>query len=230
MNTASAKQSVFVNTPCHENYDQMIPTYGGKFCELCNHIVTDFTGWKQEDIIYYLQSRGTEQVCGRLRNSQLGNDSQQRSWITGMKISFVAVAALFLSRTEAKAQSKVAVNVQPQPNVISDSVVLLLRGEVKCDKRAVYNAKIIAINANGDTIASGDAVNGRFEIHVPVAYPQEAFTIVVSAPGYKVFTLKNYVSSAGNVIGVDMERIKRRKNWRHPFRKQHYATVGCISF
>jgi len=230
MNTAPATQPVFVNTPCHENYDKMIPASGGKFCESCRHVVIDFTGWKQEDIVLYLKSRGSEQVCGRLRNSQAASAQPENRWLFSLKISVLTAIALLFAKPEAKAQSKPTEDVAPQPNVYSDSVVLIVRGEVKSNNHPVSNAKVIAINADGDTIAGSDVVDGKFEMRVPVAFPKEAFTIVASAPQYKVFTLKNYVSSAGNVIGIDMERLRKKRNLRHPFRKHHYATVGCVSF
>lgn len=226
---APAPQPVFVQQPCHEDYHAMNTVPGGKFCGACQHVVTDFTGWKQEEIVLYLRSRGSERSCGRFLGSQLGATKAKRSLLTAIKVSVLAALALFLSKGEAKAQQTTAPVAAPGPNVFSDSVVLLVRGEVKSGNRTVRGANVIAINQNGDTIAESKVSSGRFELNVPIGYPQEPFTIVASAPGFKVFTLKNYVSSAGNVIGIEMEAVKKKKR-RYFSRRPHYTTVGCPSF
>jgi hypothetical protein len=73
-------------------------------------------------------------------------------------------------------------------------------------------------------IAKGYSYSGKFELHVPVAYPKQAFTIVVTAKGYRKEVIENYVSAAGNVLGIELQRMLFGKP------SKGYVTVGCPSF
>ncbi len=61
--------SIKIPKKCNQSWDNMSPTIGGKFCSTCNLEVIDFTDWKTEDIISYVQ-RSTGKVCGRLSSTQ----------------------------------------------------------------------------------------------------------------------------------------------------------------
>jgi hypothetical protein len=55
--------------PCHESWDAMTPTEGGRHCAACQKTVVDFT-WKTDaEILAYLASSSSE-TCGRLWTDQ----------------------------------------------------------------------------------------------------------------------------------------------------------------
>lgn len=219
MKTATAPQPVFVHQPCSENYDAMKPVHGGKFCGTCVHVVKDFTDWNQQDIVDFLKAQNGK-VCGRFSHEQLGQ--RKSKWTTALKVSVLAALSLWFSKTEMKAQAQT--DVAPTTKTVSDSVVLLVRGEISSNGKKVYRSKIEARDSSGNVMATARSYDGKFELNVPVASPKQAFTIVVTSKGYKDEVIENYVSSAGNVLGIDMQRRLFGKPSRG------YVTVGCPSF
>lgn len=220
MRTATPPQPIYVRQPCAENYDAMNSVEGGKFCGSCQHVVHDFTDWKQEDIVQFLKAQNGK-VCGHFRNEQLG--TPRKPWFTALKVSVLAAVALWFSNNELKAQ-KTQTDVVSTSNTVSDSVVVLLRGEIKSDGKKVYRSTVEARDSSGNVIATARSYDGRFELHVPVGYPKQPFTIVVTSQGYRDEVIVNYISAAGNVLAIDMTRRLFGKPSK-PFR-----TVGCPSF
>jgi hypothetical protein len=220
MKTAPAPQPVFVRQPCSENYDRMNSVHDGKFCNSCQHVVKDFTEMSNREIVEYLHSKN-EKVCGRFSNEQLHMPSKK--WTSALKVSVLAALALWFSKTDMKAQAKT--EVAPNTTTVSDSVVLLVRGEIRSDEgKTIYRSRIEARDSSGNVIAKGYSYSGKFELHVPVAYPKQAFTIVVTAKGYRKEVIENYVSAAGNVLGIELQRMLFGKP------SKGYVTVGCPSF
>lgn len=60
-----------IQTPCHENWEQMRPDRQGKFCESCTKKVIDFSRMPDFSIVQYLEGNKQEQVCGRFTRDQL---------------------------------------------------------------------------------------------------------------------------------------------------------------
>lgn len=220
MRTATAPQPIQVKNPCSENYDAMSSVQGGKFCGSCQHVVKDFTGMSNQEIVSYLQSHSGK-ICGMFDNAQLA--SPRSKWSTAIKVSVLAALALWFSKTDLKAQKSTS-DATPNTIAVSDSVVLLVRGEIKSEGKTVYRSTIEARDSAGNVIATTNSYSGRFELHVPVAYPKQAFTIVVTSKGYRNEVIENYVSAAGNVIAIDMTRRLFGKP------SKPYRTVGCPSF
>lgn len=215
-------QDLFIKSPCFENYDAMANNSAGKFCEKCSHAVQDFTGWEKEDIVVYLKSRGEERTCGRFDSRAI--TSSRSSFWKSMKYSVAAAVAFLFFRNDVKAQSEIQTPVQSLSKTISDSVVIIVRGEVRCDTNEVRDGRVIALNTSGDTIAETSVMDGRFELHVPAGNKWEQFTLVASAPGYKPITLPGYVSSGRNIVLIELEKSPA------PRKAIRYVSLGCPSF
>lgn len=220
MNTAPALQPIFVHQPCRENYDEMTSVHGGKFCSSCEHVVQDFTAMSNQQIIDVLQSQKGK-VCGMFNNEQLAPN--RKRWTSVIKVSVLAAVALWFSRGDLKAQ-KTQTDVVQNTNTVSDSVVLLVRGEIKSNGKTVYRSTVEARDSSGNVIATARSYKGKFELHVPVAYPKQPFTIVVTSKGYRNEVIEDYVSAAGNVLGIEMNRRLFGKP------SKPYRTIGCPSF
>lgn len=219
MKTASAPQPIFVKQPCSENYDAMTSVSNGKFCNSCKHVVQDFTEMSNQQIIDVLQVHNGK-VCGMFNDEQLA--PSRKRWTTVLKVSVLAALALWFSKSDLKAQK--TQTVVQNTNTVSDSVVVLVRGQIKSEGKTVYRSTIEARDSSGNVIATARSYNGKFELHVPVAYPKQPFTIVVTSKGYRNEVIENYVSAAGNVLGIEMNRRLFGKP------SQPYRTIGCPSF
>ncbi len=61
-----------IPTPCHQDWNAMIPNVQGRHCNACVKTVIDFTAMTDDEIKYFfLNKKKEEKVCGRFRNEQL---------------------------------------------------------------------------------------------------------------------------------------------------------------
>ncbi|GAB2813198.1 hypothetical protein [Ferruginibacter profundus] len=63
--------TISIPTPCHEDWDAMIPDAQGRHCNACVKTVVDFTNMSDEEVKYFFLNKKEEKVCGRFRNEQL---------------------------------------------------------------------------------------------------------------------------------------------------------------
>ena len=64
---------VQINTPCHENWQNMKPAEQGRFCGSCQKTVVDFTNMTDEELLIWVTRSGKD-TCGRFNNDQLQRD------------------------------------------------------------------------------------------------------------------------------------------------------------
>jgi hypothetical protein len=62
--------SLYIPTPCHEDWNKMTPTQQGKFCASCNKQVVDFSLMSDNQILNFL-SHQSGKLCGRFDAEQL---------------------------------------------------------------------------------------------------------------------------------------------------------------
>ena len=63
--------NISIPTPCHEDWEAMIPNEKGRHCNSCVKTVVDFTTMSDEEIKNFFLNRKEEKVCGRFRTEQL---------------------------------------------------------------------------------------------------------------------------------------------------------------
>ncbi len=123
------QNNISIPKPCHENWEAMLPEEQGRHCLSCCKTVIDFSTWDNESIIFYLQNKNGERVCGRFNAEQVtpGPLPAQQDLIQGVlrsampllrKIAAVIVLCFGLGYTQEaqaqKLQGKVKVT-QQQP-------------------------------------------------------------------------------------------------------------------
>lgn len=59
-------------SPCNQNFNKMKKQGDGRYCASCEKVVVDFTKMSNKQLTDYLESRKSENICGRLKNVQLG--------------------------------------------------------------------------------------------------------------------------------------------------------------
>lgn len=67
----NSKISIKIQSPCHENWDQMNDIEKGKHCLACKKNVMDFSTMSDAEIITYIEKNKEQEMCGRFNNSQL---------------------------------------------------------------------------------------------------------------------------------------------------------------
>jgi hypothetical protein len=75
--------SIQIPTPCAQPWNNMTPSGDGRHCSACNIVVVDFTEMTVEEIKHYFQDNCGPKICGRFRESQLG-ESENRNYFQKM--------------------------------------------------------------------------------------------------------------------------------------------------
>ncbi len=68
---ASNNLIITIPEPCHENWNNMHPDEKGRFCNSCQKSVYDFSNKTNDEILYVLNEKKAEKVCGRFRVAQV---------------------------------------------------------------------------------------------------------------------------------------------------------------
>lgn len=74
-----------INKPCPINWESMSPVEKGRFCNICNKTVHDFTNLAEEDIIKEVKIQ--PDICGIIKDSHT-NNNQQYDFINSLFLKF----------------------------------------------------------------------------------------------------------------------------------------------
>jgi hypothetical protein len=70
-NMQTTTYSLHIPKPCHQGWQKMQPSDGGRYCNHCSKTVVDFTQMSDEAIQQYFIQRQSEGVCGHFKTTQL---------------------------------------------------------------------------------------------------------------------------------------------------------------
>jgi hypothetical protein len=91
---------ISIPKPCSQNWNEMTPSGNGRFCNNCQHTVTDFTGWSDAALYEFLAKNRTEKVCGRLHKNQLLHPINAplpnrtiNKWLAGLGFTIILAGA-----------------------------------------------------------------------------------------------------------------------------------------
>ncbi len=108
--------SLYIPTPCHEDWNTMTPTQQGKFCSNCNKQVVDFSLMSDNQVLNFL-SHQSGKLCGRFDAEQLQRPlietkiKKKKSWWMALTMPL-----LFLfDRGEAQENNYVKVDTTVSP-------------------------------------------------------------------------------------------------------------------
>lgn len=133
---------ITIPSPCHENWNEMVPEEKGRFCSVCSKVVKDFTNSSNKEILDILES-SEEKICGNFKQAQL-NKNLHYSYINAL---FAKFAVGFVITTAGIITIK-AQNCEAKKDSIKEKNV---KGEVLVSK----DLKIIPIKDNNQIILGG---------------------------------------------------------------------------
>lgn len=85
---------IYIQEPCHENWNKMTSEEQGRFCHSCSKTVTDFSVMTDSEILKYL-SAAKGNTCGRFASDQIAREIHQPA--TAAKKTFWAyLLSMFL--------------------------------------------------------------------------------------------------------------------------------------
>lgn len=90
--------------PCPNSWSLMHPADGGRHCKGCDHLVVDFRGKSNEEILQVLRSNA--KTCGHFSPDQLAHHPlENRSWFYRLKYGAAVMLALIGFQMKPLAQT-----------------------------------------------------------------------------------------------------------------------------
>lgn len=87
-------KTIEIKLPCHEKWQNMESCQSGKFCHVCDKTVHDFTKWKTNDVIEFIENNPSS--CGRFNAEQLHSPAHNK-WASKSKwLGYAAVLVVFI--------------------------------------------------------------------------------------------------------------------------------------
>lgn len=101
------KFSLAIQSPCHENFNSMIPNAEGAFCKSCAKNVIDLSSKTNSEVARIIGKSKDKQLCVRLNSSQLNETFDYETAPKNNSLKYaVAVAASVLLTTNVAAQEQ----------------------------------------------------------------------------------------------------------------------------
>ena len=189
----AGKTKITIPKPCQENWLEMTPLEQGRFCQLCQKNVFDFTTASDREILEAYNK--DQQLCGRFTTSQLNRDLHIRKEKSSIWVAATSAIVSFIGLGTNEVQSQETIKVEQTDKKILNEPELdeiLVKGEifgkipdvlitVKNKKNVIYtdeNGKFsIKINKNDTLVFSKkdyltvehtfDSERGHFEVYLP---------------------------------------------------------------
>lgn len=137
------KPQITIPEPCHEKWNTMTEAEKGRHCDVCDKVVKDFTGMKNEEIVAVITS-AEENVCGRFHVDQVkpSGFSQMISmaWkrLVWGKILLPAMSVLGLG---VFSKAAVAQKTMGKVAIMGDTVVMPSEMQKKTIRFMVYQSE-----------------------------------------------------------------------------------------
>lgn len=156
---------ISIPSPCHENWDGMIPNEKGRFCASCQKTVHDFTNLSDREIASVLKN--SKNACGRFRTTQLDRElvipkEKSSLWIAASAavISFLTIGNNVVS---AQTPAKTEQHSRETDVIIGDTIALapinrIVKGIVSENGNPIHNATVINKSNNKTAITDPDGI------------------------------------------------------------------------
>jgi hypothetical protein len=161
--------SIQIKNPCTQNWDEMLPRDGQRFCQNCEQPVIDFTNVTNAEIINMLTNTSSK-VCGRFTTTQLDQLSYQllavperRNWLK--YIGVLAISASIFLQSCDKIDTVLGKVEKPYKNGVKNTVpVSKIYGYlINEENEALADYKVKIANTKMMAVTDKD---GRYEIRL----------------------------------------------------------------
>ena len=236
--------------PCHENWNNMLPTEQGRFCMSCQKQVVDFSAMTDKEILEHIAA-ASKSVCGRADNDQLNRllvappEPRKIWWRYWMGLA--ASLVLISSRASAQAKPPSPLIIQQDPGRMVGKIAVL-PGPEKANKYMVngivkdeFNQPVVAASILVKDTKKGVVSDSKGMFAIQVDYPGD-IVLRISSVGYETQDVKvTHPASSQIMININMvlkqavmgmvgEVVvvrKKKKSWLNYLKKD--TTAKCVS-
>jgi hypothetical protein len=161
----NSKFSIQIPSPCHEDWNQMLPAEQGRFCQACEKTVVDFSQMSDEQVLNYfkIKQQTSERVCGRFRAEQVSKPVpfHWQKWpLSLQRFAMALVAVVLLGGASA---------CNPVDQTVGD--VVFVEGDT------------VQVATPVDTLSGEVAVPEVLPVTPPTKHPEEPLNIVPDPMG-----------------------------------------------
>jgi hypothetical protein len=184
--------SLYIPTPCHEDWNKMTPIAQGKFCGSCSKQVVDFSLMSDQQILNFL-SHQSGKLCGRFDAEQLQRPlretkiEKKKSWWMALTMPL-----LFLfDRSEAQDNIRVQGDtiiapIEPRQELMGKLIYhpikeITIAGKIVDENNEPVPFATIAQKSTPNAVAANE--EGKFTIQI--SSDEASITLVVSSVGYE---------------------------------------------
>lgn len=184
-----------IENPCEQNWEEMNPAEGGKYCVHCSKNVVDFTSLSDREIIQHI-SKSSGRICGRLSTEQLNRVIVDKDK-TATPSLFPKIAASFLffwmsQQASALPLKKSAVieiefhlplikDIYEQKETVLGDSTYIIKGKI-LDAKTKESLPAATVLIMGTTQGTATNMEGYFQLAVPT---NSKSVVVVSYIGYE---------------------------------------------
>ncbi|MBK0403992.1 hypothetical protein I5M27_13435 [Adhaeribacter sp. BT258] len=202
---AKVKLQINVPEPCEQDWNAMIPQGNGRFCDVCQKCVIDFSTKSDREVIEIF-SRSNNKVCGRFREDQLNRNLilPQQALISGWRLFALTFGALFATdlahAQTTKPKQAVLKNYTSAKPAQQNCKFLMISGTVKNRYGEPLKEAFIGLKNKPGILAYTDS-SGNFRFKLPENWitnsKQKRVILTFSRTGYHLYeqpvsTLKNH--------------------------------------
>ena len=225
------KYTLQIPKPCHENWNNMTPTQKGKFCDVCEKEVFDFTKTSNYTLAKRLDNN--KNICGRYKKSQIGTELDSfESFNFSRFAAIFSLTTLFTISTPAFAQGEVKMGKVVKTDVSYKSILknniakkikdsIIIKGVVSDSLGEISDINISIKGTENETFTnfdgefsisiSNEQLNGKDPILVfshPSYNKQE---IIIKSPSIKlIIAMEDYPELLGEIVITKKRTIFQR--------------------
>ena len=116
IDTMKKQFSLEIISPCHENFNNMVPNSNGSFCNSCAKNVIDLSTKTNSEVAKFITETKDKNICARLNVSQLEQTFEYETHPKNNNLKYaVAVAASILLTSTIVAQKSPAPKTEQTP-------------------------------------------------------------------------------------------------------------------
>lgn len=213
------KQFIELPNPCHENWSDMEKVTLGRYCNVCEKKVVDFTRMSDQQVIEILESSNFK-TCGKFTKHQLNNgfEKKKENFLPfRIKAAASAVFLLFSTKSFAlntpKTEKVEIITKSISPQVYSFRKQI---NQVPIDTNKRYLKGVVLDSITGDTfpgaklfIKGSEAIrtmsdlDGKFILEIPISLIVDSFVLVVHAVSFRMTDFEMSLS-----LKDDLDNIK----------------------
>jgi hypothetical protein len=208
--------SLYIPTPCHEDWNKMTPTQQGKFCASCCKQVVDFSLMSDSQILKFLSDQSGK-LCGRFDADQLQRPlvetklKKKKSWWMALTMPLLFLFERSTAREDVAIPTDTTISpIDKQPEIMGKLIYqptkeITVTGRViDADGNPITYASIVQKGTSHGVMAD---TLGNFSININS--DDNAVTLVASCVGFETIEKQINVNEGDQFVTMQIQPARK---------------------